>query len=665
MKPLHVLFVLLAVVGFYPNIKAEPFLDGYGIIQGVVATSSDSTPLYGVLLSALSAGSETDTMDADLTDSQGRYTLLIPLGNQDSRIVDVHAQKIRYNPEVRPNIVVEFMEIDTLDIYLDDEYGPIMGSVKDSIFHRPIEGVFVTVDGDPSKFAYTDSIGFYKLAVFDSSESGYDVLYSHPEFRGERRDDVIVGMGPRLLNEVKMDRVIWHVSVDGVDGNGRGGQSDPCRTIQWAVDYTNDDDTVLVLPGEYDGLDDQISLISKKIMLRSESGPGETIIDCGQSHRGFRFENDRGSTLRSFTITNGYTAGDGGAILCAGGGSPTITDCVIKGNYSYESSGGGIAVQTSNTSIKVSYCLIENNSAAEKGGGIYVYDGASGWFDHCTIAYNTAGNNGGGITFYDSVDDTVRNCIVWENSAGSNKQIFARYSTPVITYTDVQGGWEGTGNIDSNPYFCHADWGDFHLAANSPCVGSAEDGGDMGAYGVGCADAGVIYGTITDMGTGLPLMGVKVKATTTAGGTVREDYSDVYGAYQLVIPGAPDLAEVWFQRSGYTDITVVDVVLGVGVETLLDMEMEVWGGCSYVIGDYNCSGTFNIADVVEAFSRLKTGLPEPCYVCECPSGDGNYWAVAMDVNNSCTFNVADVTTAFSYLKTGAPELEPCESCPPL
>jgi hypothetical protein len=84
----------------------------------------------------------------------------------------------------------------------------------------------------------------------------------------------------------------------------------------------------------------------------------------------------------------------------------------------------------------------------------------------------------------------------------------------------------------------------------------------------------------------------------------------------------------------------------------------------YVIGDFNGSGAFNIADIVESFSNLKTGLPDPALLCECPPGSGNEWAVAMDVNNSCGFNVADIVSGFSYLKTGSPELTPCGICPP-
>jgi hypothetical protein len=73
---------------------------------------------------------------------------------------------------------------------------------------------------------------------------------------------------------------------------------------------------------------------------------------------------------------------------------------------------------------------------------------------------------------------------------------------------------------------------------------------------------------------------------------------------------------------------------------------------------------FNVADIVDGYSRLKTGLPEPGQVCECPPGSGNEWAVAMDVNNSCAFNVADIVDGYSKLKTGLPDLEPCEDCPP-
>lgn len=93
-------------------------------------------------------------------------------------------------------------------------------------------------------------------------------------------------------------------------------------------------------------------------------------------------------------------------------------------------------------------------------------------------------------------------------------------------------------------------------------------------------------------------------------------------------------------------------------------DFHVGANCDYILGDWNGSGSMNVADVVEAFSNLKTGAPEPAYTCECPAGSGNEWAVAMDVNNTCTFNVADVIAAYSRLKTGLPDLFPCEDCTP-
>jgi len=84
----------------------------------------------------------------------------------------------------------------------------------------------------------------------------------------------------------------------------------------------------------------------------------------------------------------------------------------------------------------------------------------------------------------------------------------------------------------------------------------------------------------------------------------------------------------------------------------------------YVVGDFNNSGAFNVVDIVGGYSKLKTDQPEPGYICNCPFGSGDLWAVSMDVNNSCEFNIADIVDGFSKLKTGLPELLPCQDCPP-
>jgi len=64
----------------------------------------------------------------------------------------------------------------------------------------------------------------------------------------------------------------------------------------------------------------------------------------------------------------------------------------------------------------------------------------------------------------------------------------------VATYNDFAGGLTHAtvapdsvyGNIYVDPLMCGPALDDFTLQDCSPCVGTAHDGGDMGAYGVGC-----------------------------------------------------------------------------------------------------------------------------------------------------------------------------------
>ena len=49
-------------------------------------------------------------------------------------------------------------------------------------------------------------------------------------------------------------------------------------------------------------------------------------------------------------------------------------------------------------------------------------------------------------------------------------EIHGNESTWFVTYSDVQGGWPGDGNIDANPLFADAESGDLHLQAGSPCI---------------------------------------------------------------------------------------------------------------------------------------------------------------------------------------------------
>ena len=85
-------------------------------------------------------------------------------------------------------------------------------------------------------------------------------------------------------------------------------------------------------------------------------------------------------------------------------------------------------------------------------------------------------------------DPIMTNSIIWDNSPQS---IYTSSGTPLITYSDIEGGWEGEGNIDDNPQFTDPDNGDYTLMETSPCIDTGTiiedmeycgDAPDMGAF---------------------------------------------------------------------------------------------------------------------------------------------------------------------------------------
>jgi hypothetical protein len=87
----------------------------------------------------------------------------------------------------------------------------------------------------------------------------------------------------------------------------------------------------------------------------------------------------------------------------------------------------------------------------------------------CTFYGNTA-DHGGAIYNYDS-SATVSNCILWADSAPDGPEI---YGDCTVSYSDVEGGFAGAGNIDADPCFADAGGDDFHLLDGSPCIDTGD-----------------------------------------------------------------------------------------------------------------------------------------------------------------------------------------------
>jgi hypothetical protein len=247
-------------------------------------------------------------------------------------------------------------------------------------------------------------------------------------------------------------------------------------TIQAGIDAAGNGDMVLVADGTYSGSGNvNLNTHGKAITVASENGPLRCVIDGQGSGGGFIFNSgeDGNTLIDGFTFLNCAQSG-GGAISCADS-SPTIVNCIMRNcratlGYAY-----GGAIKLTNSSPRIINCLIVGNTADGAyfglGGGIYNRD-SSPELINCTISDNYAPE--GGAMLVQGGTPTLTNCIIWGNDAD---EIHLDDGAVVISYSDVLGGWDGTGNINENPAFVDGVESTHYLShvaagqsAESPCI---------------------------------------------------------------------------------------------------------------------------------------------------------------------------------------------------
>ena len=328
-----------------------------------------------------------------------------------------------------------------------------------------------------------------------------------------------------------------YVTTTGNNVRGEGSSGSPYRTIQKGIDSAVDGDTVLVADGIYTGDGNRdLDFNGKAITVTSENGAEATIIDCQgreeEPHRGFYFHSGEtlSSVLDGFTIKNGYKH-PGAGIYCIDS-DPIIKNCKITENtaewsngigggcffsnsvaeiigcqISFNSAigtsrhsgngwGGGIACDGS--TLKIRNTEINNNSGTASSGGIGAGWNSNLYIDNCVISHNSS-QFGSGLYFQDSdiyitsstitrnsvefsgggfycirSNIIVTNTILWGDTGG---EIDGWGSSITVTYSDVQGGWTGEGNINADPLFVNTANADYHLQESSPCI----DAGDNSA----------------------------------------------------------------------------------------------------------------------------------------------------------------------------------------
>lgn len=353
-------------------------------------------------------------------------------------------------------------------------------------------------------------------------------------------------------------------------------------TIQAGINAASNGDKVLVAPGTYV---ENINFNGKKIIVESSEGAVMTVIDAGQAGSAALFEFSEGPTsvLRGFTLTNGSGTYDsplnaycGGGVYCRAFASPTlqnnrVTDSEadygggiftdaglpviqlteIAGN---EADFGGAIYCGASSNAQIQDCMLYQNSALVSGGGIHL-DLCSPDITNCAIYRNTAQQGGGlycdvnvytqlrSCTFFENEADSggaveafysfpsFRNCILWKNIAVTDPQIANGLGLVTVYYSDVEGGWTGTGNIDNDPLFADEAGAGLQLQQD-PCqpgvVNPCVDGGDP--------SSGLIDGSTRTDGfddTGVVDMGFHYRGLL----LVPDEYSSIQNAIDAAMPG--------------------------------------------------------------------------------------------------------------------------------
>jgi len=255
-------------------------------------------------------------------------------------------------------------------------------------------------------------------------------------------------------------------------------------------------------------------------------------------------------TLRNCTFIEN-SANYGGAISSHYGGDATVIGCKFFGNSAVY---GGGAVYNIYSGPAMINCIFSGNSAEGYGGGAIYSKQSDSVLTNCTFAGNS-GVEGNGLLLSESSYLEATNCILRD---GGDEVVAEGSSTAVITYSNVEGGWAGAGNIDAEALFADADGADdvvgtedddLQPVAGSPCVDSGDNSAVSASIETDIAGRVRIMNDAVDMGAHELQAHLYVDTVTgddlndgltpeTAFSTIQKGINSAEGGYTvLVYPG--------------------------------------------------------------------------------------------------------------------------------
>ena len=199
------------------------------------------------------------------------------------------------------------------------------------------------------------------------------------------------------------------------------------------------------------------------------------------------------------TIIEGNNASSGGGVAVLEGASAIISDTNIISNK-VEEEGGGIGMWGRPGTVEIANSIISDNYADSYGAvmaeggtfigtnllvvdnrandqpGIKLHSGTSGKLMNVTVSGNIDDDGEySGVEIYDPDGSfSIVNSIIWGNGSegadldGNNLD---------VSYSIIEGGWEGEGNVDTDPNFVDPANGDYRLQVDSPSIDAGTNTG--------------------------------------------------------------------------------------------------------------------------------------------------------------------------------------------
>jgi PKD repeat protein len=177
-------------------------------------------------------------------------------------------------------------------------------------------------------------------------------------------------------------------------------------------------------------------------------------------------------------VTFSENSANQGGGMYSEGNSPVLKNVTFFHNTATSalySLSWGAGMVTSGSNPVIINATFFDNIADSFGGGMYIASGSSSLTNVTFTAnrsLNIYGSDSGGIRMEGGIL-SLTNAILWGNFG--NQLEITNGGTATVTYSDMQGSWTGTGNINADPRFAEAAKGNLRLQTGSPAINTGNN----------------------------------------------------------------------------------------------------------------------------------------------------------------------------------------------